>query len=291
MAKKEKVLEGEKKEDLKNDVEVLNTEKNTENENVAGTEKTVSPKECNHISVVIPYCKELAQGKELLYALRSWQKHVCFGINMVVIGDREDWFSEEITFIEHQCLSDTPQVDIVQKLQLALASPEVTECFIWTSDHTYLVNPISLAHIELPKVTGELAPWKHAGTFATNMEITGSLLKKEHLPILNYDTHTPVLFNKELLTEMFVRFPELQSRGYLLPTIYFNSLPFRVHPFQLDWKIDQFLLPIVSANPDEKKVLELLVRKVFLNNSESGYSQWLEQFLEQLFPEPSDFEE
>lgn len=40
-----------------------------------------------HITVVIPYCREFAQGRELLYALRSWQENVRFGINVVVIGD------------------------------------------------------------------------------------------------------------------------------------------------------------------------------------------------------------
>lgn len=282
MVTKGKAKKSEKQEEIKNDVEMKVVENSTETDSVKVVETPAISKECNHISVVIPYCKELAQGKELLYALRSWEKHVRFGINMVVIGDREDWFSEDITFIEHQCISDNPQVDIAKKLQLALSSPEVTDCFIWTNDDIYLINPISLAHIELPKILGELAP----------NETTRSFLKKAYLPILNYNTHTPVIFNKELLNEMFSRFPELESEGFLIPTVYFNAImPLKGYPIELDWKRDQFVLPIVSSNPDEKKVIELLVNKVFLNNAESGYSQWLEQFLERLFPEQSEFEQ
>ena len=246
---------------------------------------------CNHTSLVIPYCKEQAQGKELLYALRSWQKHVRFGINIVVIGDREDWFNEEITFIEHQRVSDNPQVDIMEKLKLAISSPEVTTRFIWATDDIYVMKPISLAHIELPKVLGEINAEKFTGMYATNVDRTESLLKKTFLPALNYDTHTPVMFVKELLEAMFERFPELSSGGYLLASVYFNSQPYSTHPIRLDWKTDQVVLPIVSRTPDENKVLELLNQKIFLNNAESGYSPWLEAFLEKQFPESSDFEE
>ena len=245
----------------------------------------------NHVTVVIPYCREYAQGKELLFALRSWQKNVRFGINIVVIGDREDWFSEEITFIEHKRISDNAQVDTLAKLKIAVESPEVTERFVWTHDDIYVMNPITLAHIELPKVMGILNPDKFKGIYAENLERTKALLEKNHLPCLNYGTHTPILFCKALLAEMFARFPEIEEGGYLFSSVYYNSLPYPTQPVYLDWPTDQVLLPVVSQNPDEKKVLDLLSRKAFMNNAVSGYSPWLETFLGKVFPEPSDFEE
>ena len=245
----------------------------------------------SHVSVVIPYCKEFAQGKELLYALRSWQKNVRFGINIVVIGDREDWFSEEITFIEHQRVSDNPQIDTLAKLELAIASPEVTERFIWSNDDIYLMSAVSLAHIELPKVLGVLNPEKYSGVYATNMLRTAELLQGANLPVLNYGTHTPLLFEKSLLTAMLERFPMVRDGGYLFSSLYFNAQPYPTHPVVLNWRTDQVLLPIVSKAPDENKVMDLLEHKVFLNNAVSGYSSWLERFLDKQFPEPSDFEE
>ena len=87
-------------------------------------------------------------------------KRLSFPANLVIIGDREDWFSEEVTVIEHQRTSDNPQIDTMEKLKLAIESPEVTERFIWTNDDIYPVNRVSLAHIEIPKVLGELKPGK-----------------------------------------------------------------------------------------------------------------------------------
>lgn len=245
----------------------------------------------DHVTIVIPYCKEFAQGKELLFALRSWQKNVRFGINIVVIGDREDWFSDEITFIEHKRISDNAQVDTLAKLKIAMESPEVTGRFIWSNDDIYVMNPISYAHVELPKVIGLLQPEKFKGLYAENMRRTKELLEKHHLHILNYGTHTPMLLDKGQLIAMFERFPELEDDGYLFTSVYYNSLPWPVQPIYLNWPTDQVLLPVVSQKPDEKRVLDLLSRKVFMNNAVSGYSPWLEQFLEKVFPEPSDFEE
>mgnify|MGYP003254757841 CR=1 FL=1 len=281
--------------DVKKKVETVETQvSESGTEQVSGAVADESPvlekKAQDHTTVVIPYCKEFAQGKELLFALRSWYNNALFPANLVIIGDREDWFGEEVTVIEHQRTSDNPQIDTMEKLKLAIESSEVTERFIWTNDDIYLVNRVSLAHIEIPKVLGELNPSQFKGVYANNMSRTVMLLDKIGLPKLNYGTHTPVLFEKPKLMEMLERFPEAES-GVLFSSLYFNSQAFPAHPVVLNWKTDQFLLPVISQNPDEQKAKELLRRKVFLNNTVSGHSAWLEKFLEQMFPEPSIFEE
>lgn len=257
---------------------------------VADESPVLEKKAQDHTTVVIPYCKEFAQGRELLFALRSWYEKTCFPANLVIIGDREDWFGEEIFVIEHQRTSDNPQIDTMEKLKLAIESPEVTERFIWTNDDIYLVNRVSLAHIEIPKVLGDLNPKKFKGVYAENMSRTIMLLDKFGLPKQNYGTHTPVLFEKFKLVEMLERFPEAES-GVLFSSLYFNSQAFPAYPIVLDWETDQFLLPVISQKPNEERAIELLQRKVFLNNTVSGHSAWLEKFLEQMFPEPSIFEE
>lgn len=281
--------------DVKKKVETVETQvSESGTEQVSGAVADESPvlekKAQDHTTVVIPYCKEFAQGRELLFVLRSWYNNALFPANLVIIGDREDWFGEEVTVIEHQRTSDNPQIDTMEKLKLAIESSEVTERFIWTNDDIYLVNRVSLAHIEIPKVLGELNPSQFKGVYANNMSRTVMLLDKIGLPKLNYGTHTPVLFEKSKLVEMLERFPEAES-GVLFSSLYFNSQAFPAHPVVLNWKTDQFLLPVISQNPDEQKAKELLRRKVFLNNTVSGHSAWLEKFLEQMFPEPSIFEE
>ena len=102
------------------------------------------------VSVVIPYCKEYAQGNELLFALRSWYQNARFPFRIVIIGDAEEWMDgENLTLIECPRCSDIPSVDTLHKLWTAQESPEVTGGFIWTNDDIYLMNPVGLEHIQL----------------------------------------------------------------------------------------------------------------------------------------------
>lgn len=241
------------------------------------------------VSVIIPYNKEFVQGKELLFAVRSWVKNCLFPFRIVVIGDREEWFGEELVFIESPGSSDNRQVDMLDKLKKVLASSDVTERFVWADANIYLINPIEMAHIELPKVTGILDMMKNGAVFPDNMQRTIQLLEKEGMPRQNFETRTPVLFEKARMQDLLEHYPEM-GNGVLLSSLYFNSRKCAPHPVLLDWRTDSFLLPVVSQQPDEGVVRELTTRKVFLTNAASGYSPWLEKFLTERFPEQSCLE-
>ena len=243
-----------------------------------------------HTSVVIPYCKEFAQGKELLYALRSWDKNCCFPAEFVVIGDKEDWFSDEIHFIECPRVSDNPSVDTYQKLKVALESDLVTDDFIWTNDDIYVLQPIDLSHIQLPKVLGPLDTSKYKGFYRENMQRTIDCLKQLGAACQNYGTHTPVMFNKASWLGMIAKLDEQITQGMLYTSIYFNLQQPQVTAVTLDWRKDPFLLPVVSQNPSTE-VVKSLLPKMFLNNARSGYSPWLESFLDKEFPAKCLFEQ
>ena len=237
------------------------------------------------ISVVIPYCKEYAQGNELLFAIRSWYKNARFPFHIFVIGDYEDWMDgENVTWIDCPRVSDIPSVDTLHKLHEILTYTAVTEHFVWTNDDIYLMNPVSVPHIVLPKVLGPLNPKGYNGHYRAAMEHTIEMLTEAGLPLLNYGTHTPVMFKKSNLKALLPDDDVNAKTGVLFTSLYFNSVN-TAHPARLDWRTDSFLLPVVSKAPDEKLVNELLRNKVFMNNARSGYSPWLESFLSRRFPD------
>ena len=241
--------------------------------------------ESPHLSVVIPYCRELAQGNELLFAIRSWYKNARFPFHIFVIGDAEDWMDgENVTWIDCPRVSDIPSVDTLHKLHEILTYTAVTERFVWTNDDIYLMNPVSVPHIVLPKVLGTLNPAAYNGHYRAAMERTIEMLTEAGLPLLNYGTHTPVMFKKSNLKALLPGDDVNAKTGVLFTSLYFNSVN-TAHPARLDWRTDPFLLPVVSKAPDEKLVNELLRNKVFMNNARSGYSPWLESFLSRRFPE------
>ena len=288
--KKEKEEKVEAKLEVKQTSEENPTLKVEDKPNVDSDTKE-NPITTDHVTVVIPYVKEKAQGDELRMALRSLHKFLRFGVNVVVIGDREEWMSDEVTVIEHDCVSDNPQIDVVEKWKLAIVADEVTEKFIWSNDDIYLIAPVMLAHFEVPKNKGALRPELYKGVYKENMLRTVELLTD--FPKLDFGTHTPIVYQKQKLVDMFERFPELNAGGYLISSVYFNTLwdTEPISSIELNWQSDNIALSIVSKQPDSEKFEELVSKKMFLNNAESGYSDFLMKYLLTMFPDKSDFEE
>lgn len=264
------------------------SQESTEKQQPAAAAATIM--QHTHTSIVIPYCKEFAQGKELLFALRSWAENCCFPANIVVIGDKEDWFSDEIHFIECPRMSDNPSVDTFNKLKVALESDIVTDDFVWTNDDIYVLQPIDLSHIQLPKVLGPLDTSKYKGFYRENMQRTIDCLKQLGAACQNYGTYTPVMFNKASWLGLIAKLDEQITQGMLYTSIYFNLQQPQVTAVTLDWRKDPFLLPVVSQNPSTE-VVKSLLPKMFLNNARSGYSPWLESFLDKEFPAKCLFEQ
>lgn len=244
-------------------------------------------------TIAIPYVKDLAQGIELRMALRSIAKHIRAQVNVVIIGDREPWMVEDeliLTVIEHERSSDNPQIDVIEKLKMAIASPMVSDNFIWSNDDIYFVSPVTLADIEVLKAKETLNPSLFGGIYAANMQRTVDLLTNANLPIRNFATHTPVMYNKEMLVELFERFPELAAGGYLLSSVYFNyHYPDHVAQ-ELDWLKDNWQVPVVKKEPNRVMFDAIIAKKKWLNNAESGYSDFLRDTLLELFPDASPFE-
>ncbi|MEG0647329.1 MAG: hypothetical protein RR471_09170, partial [Bacteroides sp.] len=105
----------------------------------------------------------------------------------------------------------------------------------------------------------------------------------------DYETHTPIVYNKYILVKMFEFCPELSTGGYLLSSFYFNWMR-DIKPIYLDWKNDMWAISIVSKTPDPELFDKFVAEKLFLNNAESGYSEWFESKLNELFPQKSSFE-
>ena len=240
------------------------------------------------ISIVIPYLSEKVQGEELIFAVASIQKNFKDPHQIIVIGDREEWFEEKgVLHISHLCESDNPQIDVLHKMRLAVASEIITEKFIWTNDDIYFVSPVITADIEVLKCSGELDTARFGGKYAENIQNTIALLDKHQLPKYNYGTHMPVVFEKEKLS-CLLDFIKEKNKGSLISSLYFNTQFPDFIPIQLDWRTDNWCLPVLSPDPDPEKFRKLVARKKFLNNAESGYSPFLVRELKNLFAEEEE---
>lgn len=247
------------------------------------------------IAVIIPYLKGKAQGLELLYAVRSIAKNFTEDdYQLVVIGDKEDWFSDEILFIDKPCIGSNPQADVIDKIKTILVDESIPEEFVWTNDDIYFVSPTTMSDLRILKTDGLLKTDGSARTYNKNRERTIKALLRLGRPIRNFATHMPVVYEKEKMMSVFETFSHEMEAGLLLSSAYFNlHFDAQVRAEKCNWFKDSWSLRVISdLRSEDKKQLfrDLIVKKHFLNHSEEGFSKLLMDWLARQFSTTCKFE-
>lgn len=214
-------------------------------------------------TVVIPFFKAKHREDEVVMIIRSCTKYLHENIRFVIIGDQVDYTKNmPIELIEYKD-ADGSQLDILEVLKLAVVSESVSEKFILIEPGTYLIDDVAMCHIGLCKHLGLLNPTRYSGSDAVMMKDTSELLRdKLNLAAYDYNTHCPILLEKEKLADMFEEVPEILSGRYHVLTVY--CCAYAIHPIRLDYKTDGWILPVVSQNPDKKAVVRFISGKCFL---------------------------
>lgn len=267
--------------------------------------KTLQEKKDKPIVLLIPYLKSEAAGEELKYALRTWEANYADNIEVVVVGDKEDWFSDEVKHIPHDvhlidedCGCDTPkkvrnpQADVAHKIFTAIAADAVNGHFILSNDDIFLLGRIGFEQINFLRANGELdsGVGTSGGTYRQNALRTAQELSKRGFPTVRYGTHTPVVLESGLLAEVIKEY-RATEQGLLLTSAYFNHW----HPNargvvrvtgQRDCTI---LASVYRSNPDEKVLADAFEKRLFLNCNAKGWNA-IKSIFERVYDKPSRFE-
>ena len=230
--------------------------------------------------VVIPFKAGEAQGNELMLAMRGWMKHFKEQFRIVVVGDVGDLELPglegdclEIMVIPHECKTENPPLDIVSKLL------SVVENIILTNDDIYPVNDFDVTEVKMLKADGLLTSNKKCGElYALNRGKTLKMLQEKKLPVFDYGTHLPMFFEVEKLLDVIEKY-DLKKEAMLLSSLYFNTVfPGRI-PMMLDMSRDHLKVIVGRKNANLRLLREYIPKKVFVNNSVSGWSEDLEKII------------
>lgn len=251
---------------------------------------SVEEKPAPGISVVIPYLASAASGDELKYALRAWAENFpeC---QIVIIGDRPDFISDQVVHIPHVAEFASPQLDVTAKLMQAIASDLISEDFILTNDDIYPVNHIELADIAELKSAGFLGSTKRNANpkYMAKLLRTKDLLEARKLPIHDYSTHTPYLLNKTRLAKVIARY-KADQEPLLISSLYFNTcFPKEVPQLIKGGPTGELIAYVYRSNPNLDILEEAFLNRKFINHNSEGYPA-VRPFLEQFFPDKSRFE-
>ena len=209
------------------------------------------------LCVVIPYCKAVHQPMALLCAIRSLCDHLLADFKVVVVGDKEDWFSPELVHVP----SSLSHVDIDSIIDDTFAKVTLVEGisgeFILMMPDTFLLNPLSPSHMFIPKVSD---------SFKFD---TGLPFRVDVPHVVQYLTAMP----DEPLTMEICQ--HCSSHG---------------RPVVIDWRKNEWLLPVVSAKPNPDKFADLADKRFFMRYSKEGWSGFLQDKLKVMYPNKSKYE-
>lgn len=282
--------------------DITETDGNEKEQDSPSDELQVTEKDYR-ITVLIPYLKSEAAGEELKYALRSWEKNFKEEINVVVIGDKEDWFSPEVMHIPHEphkikedcgcpnpSLIRNPQADVAHKIFTAIASGVIKGDFILSNDDIFLLGETHMSDVAFLKAFGKLDKGgKEGGLYNQNTRRTAKVLENSDLPTHRYGTHTPMLINADKLVDVIEKYDALE-KGLLLTSLYFNEVYPDARPVQVDGTIkDPILASVYRPNVEDQILKSIFANRKFMNCDAKGWKS-IEKPLNIHFPDKSRFE-
>lgn len=243
--------------------------------------------------LLIPYLKSAAAGDELKYALRSWQNNYPEELQVVIVGDSEPWFSDEIIHIPHTPVEGVanPQIDVANKIALAITSGVVNGDFILSNDDIFLLGPTNLEFLSLLKSNGDLSnKGQPGGVYHKNAQRTLRLLEEKGLRTLCYSTHTPVVLNSEKTIQIIEDF-KATEQGILLIAAYFNThFPDARGVIPVNGGANcTILASVYRDNPPEHVLHHALQTRLFLNSNSTSW-KILEPIFKKAYSKKSVFE-
>lgn len=233
--------------------------------------------------VVIPYCKDGAQGREIEYAIAGWRRHFKEDFLLVVVGDYApgaDIFVD-CPKIEHKDDGNyIPHLDHVHKFLTVLGMFPWADGFIYACDDMYAVKDFTLDDVKALKYLEDDMGGNLLSGNAWDRDVakTRNLCVLNNLPVRNYVCHLPVYYDKEKLMAIYEKY-DCEHNSCVVEDVYFNTY-FAGQPAD---HADVWRLGLNSDDVPEKTLKAAIGDKTWIVNSPLGWSDKLDMVLNEYY--------
>lgn len=238
------------------------------------------------ILVVIPYCSQGAQGRELEYAVAGWRRHFKEDYLIVLAGEDHPITktgddiccveSKRVDPVEGQYRQHLDYVSCFRKVRKAF--PE-SEGFIFVADDCYAVNDFTLGDVKILKALPNdiFATANPFNGWEVDVVNTRSLLLSEGYPIRNFTTHLPQWYEWDKLEAIWERY-DMDHVSRVMEDLYYNIYFKDENPFRLN-DDDRFKCGVYRRSTNMDKAKDAFEKKIWITNSPIGWSDELDKLL------------
>jgi hypothetical protein len=221
---------------------------------------------------------------ELRYSIRSMFKYLNGFDRIIIVGQLPPFFQNVIHIPFEDKHRHNADRNIYEKILAACNHPGLSENFCCCSDDYFLLKSFDLTSL----------PFYYCGTleetfkklskenyYRSHVEATYNILSDRNLPTLNFNTHFPIVYNKQTFIDCMSRYNWETKIGYISKSLYCNSLKIPGE-YMTDSKIH---------TPKTKTAIDRKLQKVcFFSTNEFSVNEPLKEVWQALYPESSPVE-
>lgn len=220
---------------------------------------------------------------ELRYCLRGIQCHLSNVRSVYIIGERPKWISGIVwKSAKDDRSSRFKERNIYNKIKLACNLSEVSDNFLFMNDDHFLLDDFDAT--EFPyhykcKISETML--KNSGNYRKTMNHTRKHLISIGKEELDFDTHCPIIYNKEIFLLTFGKTDWNVNYGYGIKSMYcgINGIEGELVS---DCKIQK---------PMSLEEIKATVKgRQYFSVGDGGLNEEMKRFLNELYPTKSKYE-
>lgn len=221
---------------------------------------------------------------ELRYSIRSMVKHLDKVGKLIIVGECPEYLKGAIHIPAPDQHQHNTARNIYQKILAACDDRRVSGNFMCCSDDYFLLRDFTTEGFpyfyddDLVALNKKLSP---TSGYKAYIESTLKVLRAQSLPVLNYNVHVPIVYNKKLFKKLMPAFDWTVKKGYVAKSLYANAAGITGQPGR-DIKI---------YTPKTKSAIG---RKIafapYFSTNEYSINDEMKETLQELFPTPSRWE-
>lgn len=221
------------------------------------------------------------QHKELDYSIRSVQKFLTGYRNIYVVGDKP-LIEGPYIHIDVRDHNRNKQDNIRRKLLAACKINVLTQEFAMMNDDYFFHTPLDIATIPNYYSGDLLQAWRRKrkpGHYKNALNNTVMTLTEKKLPLLHFDVHCPIRYDKHLFPQIIDDYDWPGERdGFVIKSLYGNSL-------QLE-SVETKDVCINIPCTDHGQIEAMIGDHFMFSIGEQGTNEVMLSYLEKLFPRP-----
>lgn len=242
------------------------------------------------LDFVWPYFGGKAKGDELRYSLRSVAENFNGIARVLVIGDKPKWYRGP--FIRAPQIRPRlhhVRLDRAHKMGLAIEADTVAERFCWMMDDVYFCRPFGINDLLPPCYKGvttkdRLAAWNPKHDWGMERRKTFLDLLERGLPLLDYCSHMPLVYDKSVLRQMRSDY-RMEEEAWIDELLYWNRYAVPESPREARGVIQR-----TNHETPSGAVQDAFRRALVVNHTSAGYTPGMQAVLAEKFSSPSPWE-